>query len=70
MDATTTWASLAPEAKAAHDQLIARWLSAGRKTQQTATSTQVLLGHTRADVTQVDAERNLAIVARVANEIG
>lgn len=31
---------------------------------------QVLLGHSRADVTQVYAERNLALAARVAKEIG
>ena len=31
---------------------------------------QVLLGHSRADVTQVYAERNLTLAARVANEIG
>ena len=31
---------------------------------------QVLLGHARADVTQVYAERNLALAARVANMIG
>ena len=31
---------------------------------------QVLLGHARADVTQVYAERNLSLAARVACEIG
>ena len=31
---------------------------------------QVLLGHSRADVTQVYAEWNLTLAARVANEIG
>jgi len=31
---------------------------------------QVLLGHSRADVTQVYAERNLASAVRVAAEIG
>jgi integrase len=31
---------------------------------------QVLLGHARADITQVYSERNLALALRVANEIG
>jgi integrase len=33
-------------------------------------ASQVLLGHARADVTQVYAERNLALAVRVASEIG
>ena len=31
---------------------------------------QVLLGHARADVTQVYAERDLALAVRVATEVG
>lgn len=33
-------------------------------------ASQVLLGHSRADVTQIYAERDLTLAARVANEIG
>lgn len=31
---------------------------------------QVTLGHARADVTQIYAEKNLALATQVANEIG
>jgi hypothetical protein len=31
---------------------------------------QVMLGHANADVTQIDAERNIDLAARVAAKIG